>query len=179
MVRSEVSVHDLVAGHQWEELRNRVQRLHPSDVADILVARPEEEEGVIFRLLPKAKAAAAFSYLPPERQEELLHSLSKDEVHALVDDMTPDDRTRLLEEMPAAVSRELLLRLEPQEVAAARELLGYPENTAGRYMTPEYAWIYPDMTAGRALEKIRQTGRGKETLNWVYVIDNDGKLVED
>jgi magnesium transporter len=100
-------------------------------------------------------------------------------VHALVDALTPDDRTRLLEEMPAEVSRELLLRLEPHEVAAARELLGYPEHTAGRYMTPEYAWIYPDMTAGRALEKIRQTGRGKETLNWVYVIDNDGKLLED
>jgi len=58
-------------------------------------------------------------------------------------------------------------------------LLGYPENTAGRYMTPEYAWIYPDMTAAAALDKIRQTGRGKETLNWVYIIDSGGKLVED
>src|SRR5438045_166181 len=169
MRKTDSSVHELVETRRWEDLRERIRGLHPSDVADILVARPEEEEGVIFRLLPKEKAAAAFSYLPHERQEELLRSLSKEQVHALVDEMTPDDRTRLLEEMPAEVSRELLLRLQPHEVAAARELLGYPEFSAGRYMTPEYAWIYPDMTAGKALDKIRQTGRGKETLNWVYV----------
>src|SRR5438128_12422177 len=81
--------------------------------------------------------------------------------------------------MPAGVTRELLLQLDPQQLQAARQLLGYPENTAGRYMTPKYAWIYPDMTAAAALDKIRQTGKGKETLNWIYVIDAGGKLVED
>jgi len=66
------------------------------------------------------------------------------------------------------------LQLDPQELQAARQLLGYAENTAGRYMTPRYAWIYPDMTAAAALDKIRQTGKGKETLNWIYVIDASG-----
>ena len=109
----------------------------------------------------------------------MLESLSHEQVRKLLDSMTPDDRTHLLEEMPAEVTRELLLQLDPRELEAARKLLGYPENTAGRYMTPEYAWIYPDMTAARALDKIRETGRGKETLNWVYIIDSSGKLVED
>jgi len=91
---------------------------------------------------------------------------------------SPDDRTHLLEEMPAEVTRELLLQLDPRSFGPA-PAARLPENTAGRYMTPKYAWIYPDMTAAAALDKIRHTGQGKETLNWIYVIDADGKLVED
>ena len=173
------SVAELVAGRKWEQLQLELMALHPSDVADVIIEHPTETEGIIFRLLPREKAARVFSYLPPAEQRVLLRALSNDQIHRLLDEMTPDDRTTLFEELPAEVTRELLLTLDPEEIASARELLGYPENTAGRYMTPEYAWIYPDMTAERALAKIRETGRGKETLNWVYVIDPAGKLLED
>ena len=179
MIGTRDSITELVARRQWDLLREALLPLHPSDIADIIIEHPTETEGIIFRLLPKEKAARVFSYLPAAEQRQLLEALSNDQVRRLLDEMTPDDRTRLLEEMPAEVTRELLLKLDPRELEAARKLLGYPENTAGRYMTPEYAWIYPDMTAARALAKIRETGRGKETLNWVYVIDAVGKLVED
>ncbi len=179
MIGTRDSITELVARRQWDLLREALLPLHPSDIADIIIEHPTETEGIIFRLLPKEKAARVFSYLPAAEQRQLLEALSNDQVRRLLDEMTPDDRTRLLEEMPAEVTRELLLKLDPRELEAARKLLGYPENTAGRYMTPEYAWIYPDMTAARALAKIRETGRGKETLNWVYVIDAVDKLVED
>ena len=179
MIGTRDSITELVATRQWDQLREALLPLHPSDIADIIIEHPTETEGIIFRLLPKEKAARVFSYLPAAEQRQLLEALSNEQVRRLLDEMTPDDRTRLLEEMPAEVTRELLLKLDPRELKAARKLLGYPENTAGRYMTPEYAWIYPDMTASRALAKIRETGRGKETLNWVYVIDAGGKLVED
>src|SRR5258707_8361427 len=93
--------------------------------------------------------------------------------------MTPDDRTRLLEETPAEVTRRLLDTLSPDELKAARILLGYAESTARRYMTPEYVALAPDILARDALEQIRRTGRGKETLNVVYIVDKDGKLLED
>jgi len=179
MIGTRDSITELVARRQWDLLREALLPLHPSDIADIIIEHPTETEGIIFRLLPKEKAARVFSYLPAAEQRQLLEALSNEQVRRLLDEMTPDDRTRLLEEMPAEVTRELLLKLDPRELEAARKLLGYPENTAGRYMTPEYAWIYPDMTAARALAKIRETGRGKETLNWVYVIDAVDKLVED
>src|SRR6185436_1045057 len=83
------------------------------------------------------------------------------------------------EEMPAKVTRDLLDSLSPEELAATRRILGYPERTAGRYMTPKYASVSPEMTAGQAVEHIRQTGRGKETLNWIYIVDAKGRLVED
>jgi magnesium transporter len=178
-IEARETISELVANRQWDQLRDELVPLHPSDVAEVIIDHPTETEGIIFRLLPKEKAARVFSYLPPAEQRGLLGSLSNDQVRKLLDDMTPDDRTRLLEEMPAEVTRELLLQLDAQDLQATRELLGYPEDTAGRYMTPEYAWIYPDMTAAGAIEKIRQTGRGKETLNWVYIIDTEGKLLED
>lgn len=86
----------------------------------------------------------------------------------MLQSMTPDDRTRLLEEMPAEVTRRLLATLSPEELKNVRFLLGYPEDTAGRYMTPRYVTIEPNMPAGQALEHIRRTGRGKETVNVVY-----------
>ncbi len=178
-VIDESELADLFESRQWDILRERLRRLHPSDVADIIVERRPEEEGILFRLLPKEKAAQVFSYLPPGQQQALIRSLSNEQMHALLDDMTPDDRTRLLEEMPGEVTRKLLATLDAEEVRSARALLGYPEHTAGRYMTSEYAWIYPEMTAQKALERVRKHGRGKETLNWVYVIDDKGKLIED
>src|SRR5256886_11265589 len=139
--------------------------MHPSDIADVIIGAPTETEGIIFRLLPRAKAARVFAYLPTAEQRHLLDSLSNEQVRHLLDEMSPDDRTHLLEEMPAEVTRELLLQLDPQELQAARKLLGYPEDTAGRDMTPKYAWLYPDMTAAAALDKIRQTDRKSTRLN--------------
>jgi magnesium transporter len=93
--------------------------------------------------------------------------------------MTPDDQTRVLEELPPEVTRRLLAALSPAELKEARDLLGYPPETAGRYMTPEYVNIRASMTAQDALAHVRKAGRGKETVNVLYVLDDKGKLVED
>src|SRR5262249_26993360 len=77
------------------------------------------------------------------------------------------------------VTRHILETLSPEELQAARDLLGYPPETAGRYMTPQYVALRPEMTAQEALEHVRRTGRDKETLNILYIVDADGKLVEE
>src|SRR6185295_8594782 len=94
-------------------------------------------------------------------------------------EMNPDDRTRLFDTLPAEVTRQLLDTLSPDELKAARELLGYPKATVGRYMTPEYVALPPDITAAEALDLIRKMGRGKETLSIVYIVNERGKLLED
>ncbi len=169
----------IIRRKDWEELRAALSELDPPDLAEIIIDLPPDSEGVIFRVLPRDRAAAAFSYLPLEHQQELVRSLSSDEMHALIAEMTPDDRARLLEELPAAVTRLLLESLSPEQLKATRELLGYPPGTAGRYMTPAYVAIPPEMTAAEALQHVRRTGRGKETLNVLYVLDGTGKLLED
>ncbi len=173
------NVRELIRAQNYDRLREELSRIHFSDVADMIIELPPEEEAVIFRVLPKDQASAVFSYLPFDAQEELVHSLAGNVMLGIIDSMTPDDRVRLFEELPAEVTRRLLESLSPEELKSARLLLGYPENTAGRYMTPEYITVSPEMTAAQALEHIRKTGRGKETLAIVYIVDAEGKLVED
>lgn len=170
---------ELIRQQNWQQLRDRCAELHPSDVADLIVALPAEEEGFVFRILPRDEAGEVFSYLPPDHQEGLIESLSNEQVRGVLAEMNPDDRTRLLEEMPAEVTRRLLTALNPDDLKNARWLLGYPEETAGRFMTPNYVTIQPEMTAAEALEHIRRTGPGKETVNVVYIVDQRGRLVED
>jgi magnesium transporter len=153
-----------IATRSWEDLRGLLRALHPSDIADLIIDLPSAEEAVVFRLLPRDLAAQVFSYLPRRHQEELFKSLTSEELTRVLNDVRPDDRTRLFEALPAAVTRELL---------------GYPPNSAGRYMTPKYATIRPEMTAAEALAHIHRTGRNVETLNVVYIVDETGRLIED
>jgi magnesium transporter len=166
-----------ISDQNWRELRDTLTELHASDVADLIIALPAEEEAFVFRVLPKESAAEVFSYLPPDHQEGLIESLSNEQVRTVLEGMSPDDRTRLLEEMPAEVTRRLLATLSPDELRSARALLGYPEETAGRYMSPRYVTIRPEMTAQEAIDHIRRTGREKETVNVVYIVDARGMLV--
>jgi magnesium transporter len=170
---------DLVARQRWEELRSKLERTHVSDIAEMLTALPPKERAIVFRLVARGRAAEVFGYLPPSEQKELIHSLTADEVKRMLNEMRPDDRTRFFGEMPAEVTRKLLEELSPEELKESRELLGYPLESVGRYMTPHYVSIAPDMTAGEALEHIRNIGQKSETLNVVYILDVNGKLLED
>jgi magnesium transporter len=170
---------DLVARQRWEELRSKLERTHVSDIAEMLTALPPKERAIVFRLVARNRAAEVFGYLAPSEQKELIHSLTADEVKRMLNEMRPDDRTRFFGEMPAEVTRKLLEELSPEELKESRELLGYPLESVGRYMTPHYVSIAPDMTAGEALEHIRNIGQKSETLNVVYILDVNGKLLED
>src|SRR5207249_1279257 len=162
---------ELIQEKHWDALRDALSYFDPSDIAEILISVPDEDDVAIFRLLPRDLAGRVFAYLPLDHQENLLRCLSKEQMRTVLQGMTPDDQARLLEELPAAVTRRLLATLSPQELQAARDLLGYPPHTAGRYMTPQYVALRSDITAREALEFIRRTGRNKETLNILYVLD--------
>src|SRR6202795_1199911 len=170
---------DLIHSQRWEDLRAKLAATHSSDIAEALGQIHGNEQAIVFRLLSRDQAAQVFSYLRTDRQKALLRSLSTDEVKRVLDGMPPDDRTRLFEEMPANVTRRLLEVLSPEELKNARQLLGYPEHSVGRYMTPDYVAILPEMTALQALEHIRKVGRGMETLNVIYILDENGELLED
>ena len=170
---------DLIHNQRWEDMRAKLAATHSSDIADALGQIHGKEQAVVFRLLPRDQAAQVFSYVPADQQKALLRSLSTDEMKSVLDGMPPDDRTRFFEEMPANVTRQLLEVLSPEELKNARQLLGYPEHSVGRYMTPDYVAIRPDMTAAQALEHIRKAGRGMETLNVIYILGEKGKLLED
>jgi magnesium transporter len=93
--------------------------------------------------------------------------------------MSPDDRTALLEELPSAAARQLIRLLTPDERRVATALLGYPEDSVGRLMTPDFIQVKEDWTVQHVLDYVRQFGRDSETLNFVYVVDERGKLIDD
>lgn len=170
---------ELIAKKDWESLRIAFEDVDPADIAEVLEDLPAEDSGVIFRILPRDVAGVAFEYLPIDQQTEIVQTLGSEQLTLVLNEMAPDDRTRLFEELPAEVTKRALEQLKPEELKVARALLGYPEDSAGRYMTPEYLALKPTMTAQQALDFVRLHGRGRETLNILYVVDDRGTLLDD
>jgi magnesium transporter len=132
---------------------------------------------VPFRLLAKDRALEVFEQLDPSVQQDLLEGLRDANVRQLFEEMDPDDRARLTEEMPATVARRLLAGLSPNERRLTSTLLGYPEDSAGRLMSPEVASLREGMTAGEALDRLRRIGRSAETIYALPVTDDRRRLV--
>ncbi|HMU41167.1 MAG TPA: magnesium transporter [Pseudomonadota bacterium] len=172
-------IEKMIRDKDWKHLRQEFAQLDPSDLAEILEEFPLQDAALVFRILPRDAATMIFEYLPLELQTQLVQSLADEQLVNVVNAMAPDDRTRLLEELPPEVTRRVLASLTPSELKTARQLLGYPEDSAGRYMTPEYVAVRPDMTAQEALTYIRKHGKGAETLNVIYVTDEKGRLLSD
>ncbi len=170
---------ELIRNKDWAGLREAFSEMDPADVAEILWDLPPEDSGILFRVLPRDQAAMAFEYLPLDQQTELVSALGTEQLINVLNEMAPDDRTRLFEELPAEVTKRALTQLRPEELKVARQLLGYPERTAGRFMTPEYLAVRPSMSAAEALAYIRANGRDRETLNVIYVTDAKGVLLKD
>ncbi|MDP1821815.1 MAG: magnesium transporter [Archangium sp.] len=170
---------ELIRKKDWESLRIAFEEVDPADIAEILEDLPPEDSGLIFRILPRNVAGVAFEYLPIDQQTEIVQTLGSEQLKNVLNEMAPDDRTRLFEELPAEVTKRALEQLSADELRVARTLLGYPEDTAGRYMTPEYMALRPTMTAREAIDAIRKYGKGRETLNVLYIIDDRSELRAD
>jgi magnesium transporter len=159
------------------QLKLELNSLPAVDVGDLIVEMSPEHRAIAFRLLNKDQAIAVFEYLPPDVQEELIGSLQDAQVCQIVEEMRPDDRAELFDELPAGVVKRLLQQLSSEQRQATATILGYPEGTAGRVMTTEYVRLRQGLTVGEALSKIRLSDRDKETIYYAYVTDDNRKLV--
>jgi magnesium transporter len=172
-------IQELLRDKAYAGLQDGISEWEPPEIAELLTGLSENEKPILFRLLPRQRAAQVFAYLPPEEQRHLLQTLTAENTRSLLAELAPDDRTMLFGELPAEVTKKLLNLLPPEELKQARQLLGYPEESVGRLMTPEYVAIRPEWTISRTLEHIRQYGKDAETINHVYVVDQHNKLIDD
>ncbi len=179
MTDSHTDLLNALQGRDLIRTRDLLRELPPSEIATLMNMLSVEDQVLAFRVLPRELAADVFEYMPFEQQEELLKALAREDVAAILNDMAPDDRTRLLDELPASVTKQLMALLTRQERAVATQLLGYPVYSVGRLMTPEYVRVRPQWTIGEALNHIRRYGRDSETLNYIYVVDDQGVLIDD
>ncbi|MBV6510598.1 MAG: magnesium transporter [Ignavibacteriales bacterium] len=171
---------NLIEIRDFATLKSVLDDLLPQDIADLLSDIPTpNEQAVVFRLVPKDAATEIFEYLDTDIQLNLLKALGNEEVSAILNDMSADDRTTLLEEVPASVAKEILLKLSPDERKIAKTLLGYPEESIGRLMTPDYVAVRSDWTVSQVLDHLRDVGKKSETLDMIYVVNSKGILIDD
>ena len=165
----------------WKELQAAIDELDNLQLAEAINRGSEFEVVVLFRFLSREQAKEVFQELSHDKQEEIVNGLAQhaSKVAELLNDMEPDDRTAFLGELPGEVAQRLMQLLTPDNREVATRLLGYPEDSIGRLMTPEYVAVKPHFTVEETLAHIRKYGRDSETLNVIYVVDDNWKLIDD
>ena len=172
---------ELIEEKSWKILKQELNHLEPIQIAEIIGDLSKQEQIVLFRVLSRELAKETFQYLSLDAQEDIIDALAtnSNKLAGLLNDLDPDDRTAFFEELSGTVSQRLIQMLSKEEREIAIRLLGYPEESIGRLMTPEYVAVKPYHTIQQALEHIRQFGRDSETLNVIYIVDDQWKLVDD
>ena len=149
-----------------------------SDVAD-LIYENEDFESQIISLLSIHRAASVFKILELPTQKRIIKNLPALKTTELLNELPADDRVAFLEELPTSIVRDLIKTLDPEERKVTLELLGYPENSMGRLMTPDYVYVYEENSVAEVLQTIRKFARNSETIDVIYVINDKGELIDD
>jgi len=174
---SDVSFDELVRDGETRRVAEWLRASTILEIVDELARLDPEDTAVAFRLLPRDRALDVFEALDPGDQQQVLDGLRADRVRQIIEALDPDDRARLFDEMPAKVVTRLLGQLSADERTLTTVLLGYPEDSAGRLMSPEFVSLRATSTAGEAIEKIRREGLDAETVYALPVLDDHRHLI--
>jgi magnesium transporter len=181
MVEQMTDFHELIENKEWKTLKNELTSFDTFQISEFIEELDEDDDIIMFRLLSREQAKETFQHLSHGKQEKIVEGLAKNvrTISSLLNDLDPDDRTAFLEELPGTITQRLIQLLSPEERKIATKLLGYPEDSIGRLMTPEYVAIKEYYTVDQALSHIRKYGRDSETLNVIYIVDDDWRLIDD
>ena len=173
----EKAILKMVEDKKYATLRDILLTMNPADIAGIFNSLEDKRIPLMFRLLPKELAAETFVEMEPEDQELLIRGFSDNELKEVLDELYVDDAVDIVEEMPANVVRRILSQVDPEMRKSINQILRYPENSAGAWMTTEYVSLQPDMTVEESILRIRRQGVDKETIYTCYVMSKDRKLM--
>jgi magnesium transporter len=179
MIQSPSKIEEALSKRDFVALRESLKNWPAPDVAGLIQPLSREDQLIILRVLPRNLAAEVFEFLDLESQQQLLKAMGQEQVAAILNEMAPDDRTLLLEELPATMTKQMLTLLTPEERSVAVTLLGYPEGSIGRLMTPDYIAVKQDWTVQYVLDHIREHGHDSETLSMIYVVNDQDVLIDD
>ncbi len=170
---------ELIKEKDWVALKDILNDVPAVDVAELLEELDAEIAIVIFRLLKKQKAADVFTYLSSGKGVELLNMFTAQQLSEVMSNLEPDERVSLMEELPGHLTQRVMNSMNVEDRKQSQKLLGYPEESVGRLMTPRYVKVKKDWTVQRAMDHIRKFGHSVETVNVIYVVDADEHLIDD
>ncbi|KLI29277.1 magnesium transporter [Brachyspira hyodysenteriae] len=169
---------NIIENQRWDKLKYLLASMHAAEIVDIIrILDSDKNRSIVFRLLSREMSAYVFSELEPEEQEKIIISINENELKELIHEMSPDDRTSLFEELPSDITKKIFSLMGEKDLNITRQLLGYPEDSIGRIMTPEYIDVLPDYTVKQTLEYIRKYGKDSETFEVIYVVQKDDTLI--
>jgi len=169
---------ELIAGENKLAIRDFLNQQNISDVAELIYEFPDFEAQIIAHL-SLHRATSTFKILDFPTQKRIIQDLPPFTSAELLNELPADDRTSFLEELPTEVVREMIKTLDPEERKITLSLLGYPEGSVGRLMTPDYLAIEANWTVEKVLSHIREEGRNSETIDVLYVVNENGQLIDD
>lgn len=170
---------ELIQAKDWVALKDVLADVPAADIADLLVELDGNVAVVIFRLLKKPLAADVFSELPSNKGVELLELFNKQQLSDVMTNLEPDEQVALMEELPGHLTQLVMNSMNPEDQKQVKKLLGYPEESVGRLMTPRYVRVKTDWTIERSMKHIRKYAEVAETLNRIYVVDDKEYLIDD
>jgi len=160
------------------DIRQFLDDQNISDIAELVYEYPEQESKIIAGMAMH-RAVGVFKILDFPTQQRIIQTLPPGKTAELLNELPADDRTSFLEELPGSAVRELIKLMDPNERKITLSLLGYPENSVGRLMNPDYVYVYEYNTVAEVLDTIRRVGKNTETIDVIYVINNKGELLDD
>ncbi len=170
---------ELIEKKDWVALKESLQDVPSVDIAELIEEIDPEKAVVIFRLLKKQKAGEVFSHLSNTKEMQLLDMLTKRQLAEVMSNLEPDDIVGIVEELPGHLTQRVLNTLNVEEQQEIKQMLGYPKESVGRQMTSKYVKVKSDWTVERAMRHIRKFGFSAETVNVIYVVDDNEKLIDD
>lgn len=168
----------ILTSNDSKQLSDFLNDQNINDVVHLIEEYPEEEKKIILSL-EIHRAASVFKMLDFAEQKSIVKSLPTSKTAELLNELSPDDRIDFLEELPKKALRDLLKLMRYDEVRITLRMLGYPEDSVGRLMTPDYVFVKNNYTVERVYETIRKVGKNSETIDVIYVVDDKGELVDD
>lgn len=183
MNREEVKqeLQTLIQQRRFSTIRSHLMNYEPSELSALMDVLDSANSIIVFRLIPAETAALMFKYLSRDNREMLIESLAADEdrLSTLLNDLSPDDRTAFFAELPEEQLQDFLDILEPKARKNAIQLLSYPEESIGRLTTTDYIALRADWTVEQALRHVRRFGNNSETIDVIYIVDQDWRLLDD
>ncbi len=173
------SIKELTDSGNLSELKKAINTWHSPEIASFVETLPDKQKAMVFSVLAPSAVVKTFKVLEPETRKELIKNLQHAQAAKILNEIQPDDRTEFLSELPSKTVKELLILLSEKERKITLSLLGYPDHSVGRLMTPDYVAVKEDWTVKEVLDYVREHGKNKETINVIYVIDDNGVLIDD
>jgi magnesium transporter len=170
-------VQALIHEREREGVVGLAELIGPAEWADLVPQLEPSEVAVLIQWLPDEEIASILEELAPTEAARILRSLSANEAGELLGEMDPDDAADVVEQLPDEEVHEILVRMQPDEAAEIRSLSGYEPDTAGGIMTPAYVAVARDATSAQAIAAIRRLVDDAETVNYVYVVDDERHLL--